>query len=155
MGYTLYRIAMTMDIMVFIVLATIVYGFFPLTPIMIIALALLDDVPIMTIAFDHAIVPPKPVRWEMDRVLTVSSILGFLAVVQSFGLLYIADTVLQLDKPHLQTMMFLQLVAGGHLMLFLTRTQKAFWAPPHPAGKLFWAIVGAGSAGWSRRCHGR
>ena len=142
MGYTLYRIAMTMDIMVFIVLATIVYGFFPLTPIMIIALALLDDVPIMTIAFDNAIVPPKPVRWEMDRVLTVSSILGFLAVVQSFGLLYIADTVLQLDKPHLQTMMFLQLVAGGHLMLFLTRTQKAFWAPPHPAGKLFWAIVG-------------
>jgi H+-transporting ATPase len=105
---------------------------------MIIALALLDDVPIMTIAFDNAIVPPKPVRWEMDRVLTVSSILGFLAVVQSFGLLYVADTVLQLDKPHLQTMMFLQLVAGEHLMLFLTRTQKAFWAPPYPAGKLFW-----------------
>ena len=53
MSYTLYRIAMTTDIMVFIVLATIVYGFFPLTPIMIIALALLDDVPIMTIAFDR------------------------------------------------------------------------------------------------------
>jgi H+-transporting ATPase len=46
---TLYRIAMTIDIMFFIVLATIAYGFFPLTAIMIIALALLDDVPIMTI----------------------------------------------------------------------------------------------------------
>jgi H+-transporting ATPase len=52
MSYTLYRIAMTLDIMVFIVLATIVYGFFPLTPVMIIMLALLDDIPIMTIAFD-------------------------------------------------------------------------------------------------------
>ena len=75
MSYTLYRIAMTTDIMVFIVLATIVYGFFPLTPIMIIALALLDDVPIMTIAFDRASVAPHPVRWEMDRVLLASSIL--------------------------------------------------------------------------------
>jgi hypothetical protein len=30
---TLYRVAMTADIMFFIVLATIAYGFFPLTPI--------------------------------------------------------------------------------------------------------------------------
>ena len=121
MSYTLYRIAMTTDIMVFIVLATVVYGFFPLTPIMIIALALLDDVPIMTIAFDRASVAPRPVRWEMDRVLAVSSILGALAVAESFGLMYVGKTVLKLDQPQLQTMMFLQLVAGGHLMLFLTR----------------------------------
>jgi H+-transporting ATPase len=38
-------------------------------------------------------------------------------------------------------MMFLQLVAGGHLMLFLTRTQRAFWQPPFPARPLFLAIV--------------
>ena len=142
MSYTLYRIAMTTDIMVFIVLATIAYGFFPLTPIMIIALALLDDVPIMTIAFDNAPVAPRPVRWEMGRVLSVSSILGTLAVAQSFGLMYLGDTVFHLDHPHLQTMMFLQLVAGGHLMLFLTRTEGPFWMPPYPAAKLFWAIVG-------------
>jgi H+-transporting ATPase len=73
MSYTLYRIAMTLDIMVFIVLATIVYGFFPLTPVMIIMLALLDDIPIMTIAFDQAVVPQRPVRWDMSRVLIISS----------------------------------------------------------------------------------
>jgi H+-transporting ATPase len=141
-AYTLYRVAMTTDIMFFIVLATIVYGFFPLTPIMIIALALLDDLPIMTIAFDNATVSPKPVRWNMPRVLTISSVLGVLAVVQSFGLMYLGDTVWHLDRPHLQTAMFLQLVAGGHLMLFLTRTPGLFWKRPHPSAKLFWAIVG-------------
>ena len=103
-SYTIYRIAMTTDIMFFIVLATIVYGFFPLTPIMIIALALLDDLPIMTIAFDNAPVSPKPVSWNMPRILTISSILGVLAVVQSFGLMYLGDTVWKLDHPHLQTM---------------------------------------------------
>lgn len=141
MSYTLYRIAMTLDIMVFIVLATIAYGFFPLTPVMIIMLALLDDIPIMTIAFDRAEVPQQPVRWDMARVLVVSSVLGALAVIQSFGLLYIGRTVLHLDAGHLQTLLFLQLVVGGHLMLFVTRTKEPLWRPPLPAPALFWAIV--------------
>jgi H+-transporting ATPase len=142
MSYTLYRVAMTTDIMFFIVLATIAYGFFPLTPIMIIALALLDDLPIMTIAYDNVPVASKPVSWDMPRVLTMSSVLGFLAVAQSFGLMYVGDSIWHVDREHLQTMMFLQLVVGGHLMLFLTRAPGPFWKPPLPAPKLFWAIVG-------------
>jgi len=141
MSYVLYRIAMTIAIMVFVVLASIYYHFFPLTAIMLIALALLDDVPIMTIAFDNASVPPQPVKWELDRVLVISSVLGLLGVIQSFGLLYLGDTLHHLDHPQLQTMMFLQLVAGGHLMLFVTRTQGTFWTPPYPSSKLFLAIV--------------
>ena len=141
MSYTLYRIAMTIDIMVFVVAATITYDFFPLTPVMIIALALLDDVPIMTIAFDNADIAPKPVKWDMHRTLVLSTVLGLLAVAQSFGLLYIGDSLYHLGKPELQTMMFLQLVAGGHLMLFVTRSPGAFWRRPYPSGRLFWAIV--------------
>ncbi len=132
MSYVLYRIAMTIDIMAFVVLASVYYGFFPLTAIMIIALALLDDVPIMTIAFDNARPSAKPVRWQMERILTVSSVLGLLAVIESFALLYVGDTVYRIDRPHLQTMMFLQLVAGGHLKLLATRTHKSLWMPPTP-----------------------
>ncbi|HVI78167.1 MAG TPA: hypothetical protein VM715_08380, partial [Candidatus Acidoferrum sp.] len=128
-------------IMVFVVLASMFYHFFPLTAIMLIALALLDDVPIMTIAFDNATVSPKPVRWELDRVLLISSVLGLLGVIQSFGLLYLGDTVHHLQHPQLQTMMFLQLVAGGHLMLFVMRTRGPLWKPPYPSSRLFLAIV--------------
>jgi H+-transporting ATPase len=95
----------------------------------------------MTIAFDNASVPSQPVRWELDRVLVISSVLGLLGVIQSFGLLYLGDTLHHLDHPQLQTMMFLQLVAGGHLMLFVTRTRGALWKPPYPSSKLFLAIV--------------
>ena len=140
-AYTLYRIAMTIDIMVFVVAASVYYDFFPLTAVMIIALALLDDVPIMTIAFDNAEVSRKPDRWNMRRVLIVSSVLGLLAVVQSFGLLFIGDSLYGLGKPELQTLMFLQLVAGGHLMLFVMRTPHPFWKPPYPNPMLFTAIV--------------
>jgi H+-transporting ATPase len=141
MSYTIYRIAMTVDIMFFVVAAMISFNYFPLTAIMIIILALLDDIPIMTIAYDNTYLNPKPVRWQMDRVLTISSVLGFLATIQSFGLLLIGKLYMQLDVPHLQTMLFLQLVAGGHLMLFLTRTRKSFWRQPHPSWPLFTAIV--------------
>ena len=50
MSYTIYRIAMTLSIMVFVVLTMLIWNIYPLTTIMIILLALLDDIPIMTIA---------------------------------------------------------------------------------------------------------
>ncbi|MEJ2654621.1 MAG: plasma-membrane proton-efflux P-type ATPase [Acidihalobacter sp.] len=140
-SYTIYRIAMTIDIMVFVVLAMLTFNFYPLTAVMIIALALLDDIPIMTIAYDNTWLSPKPVRWDMHRVLSLSSILGFLSVAQTFGLMYVGDRLLHMDIPHLQTAVFLQLVIGGHLMLFVTRNRHAFWRAPYPAWPLFGAIV--------------
>jgi H+-transporting ATPase len=85
--------------------------------------------------------PPQPVKWELDRVLVISSVLGLLGVIEGFGLLYLGDILRRLDHPQLQTMMFLQLVAGGRLMLFVTRTRGALWRPPYPNSKLFFAIV--------------
>src|SRR6516162_6309799 len=37
--------------------------------------------------------------------------------------------------------MFLQLVTGGHLLVFVTRTQRWFFLPPFPAAPLFAAIL--------------
>jgi H+-transporting ATPase len=141
MSYTVYRIAMTISIMVFVVAAMLVYNVFPLTAIMIIILALLDDIPIMTIAYDNTYLSPTPVRWEMGRVLTVSTVLGFLATMESFLLFFLGRTYLDLPLPQLQTLLFLRLAAGGHLLLFVTRTKNWFWKSPFPSWKLFTAIV--------------
>ncbi|MBN2638355.1 MAG: plasma-membrane proton-efflux P-type ATPase [Bacteroidales bacterium] len=140
-SYTIYRIAMTIDIMVFVVLAMISFNTYPLTAIMIIMLSLLDDIPIMTIAYDNTYLSPTPVRWQMDRVLTVSTILGFLSVVQTFGLLYLGHKVMFMDTAHIQTSVFLQLVVGGHLLLFVTRNKKSMWRSPHPSWHLLLAII--------------
>lgn len=157
MSYTIYRIAMTMDVMFFVVLSMLVFpkvpgtsiAFQPLTAAMIIILALLDDIPIMTIAYDRTRIDPKPVRWQMGRILSISTILGAISVVQTFGLLFIGMHFLRrelmgvmIDPAHLQTMVFLQLVVGGHLMLFVTRTAGSILFPPYPAPLLFWALVG-------------
>ncbi len=156
MSYTIYRIAMTIDVMFFVVAAIIFYphvpgvvgSFVPLTPVMIILLALLDDIPIMTIAYDNTRVSPKPVRWQMHRILTISTVLGIISVLQTLALyVYSMDNLghtlwgIMLDPPHVQTMMFLQLVVGGHLLLFVTRQQKAFFSKPAPALSLFSALM--------------
>jgi H+-transporting ATPase len=113
-----------------------------LTPIMIIALALLDDVPVMLIAYDNAVVSSKPVRWDMHRVLVTSAILAAIGIVQSSVLLRILHHRMQFPVPQVQTAMFLQLVVAGHLLLFCTRTKGPFWKPPLPNARLFWAITG-------------
>jgi H+-transporting ATPase len=149
-SYTIYRVALTMDIMFLVVLSTIFLGFQPLTAIMIVIMSLLDDIPIMTIAYDNTPVSKRPIRWKMPRMLSISAVLGFFAVVQSFALLLIGIKALSdpslrwfdlADRSQLQTVMFLQLVAGGHLLLFVTRTEKWFFLPPFPAAPLFFAIV--------------
>lgn len=142
MSYTIYRIAMTLSILVFVVLTMLIYNDYPLTTIMIILLALLDDIPIMTIAWDNAELSPKPVRWQMDRLLAISTVMGALALAQSFGLYLLARDVFGISLAQTQTMMFLRFILGGHLLLFVTRTRHPFWRPPYPSWQLFSAIVG-------------
>jgi H+-transporting ATPase len=61
------------------------------------------------------------------------------------GLRWLADPLLQgivpLDARQLQTVMFLQLAIGGHLLLFVVRTKSFLFRPPYPSARLFWAIV--------------
>jgi len=150
-SYTIYRVALTMDIMFVVVLASIFLDFTPLTAIMIVAMSLLDDLPIMTIAYDNTPVSDQPIRWQMPALLGVSAVLGLFSVAQSFGMLLIGMEALSdpgeqaalglFSKPQLQTAMFLQLVAGGHLLMFVTRTHRWFFARPFPAAPLFGAIV--------------
>jgi H+-transporting ATPase len=149
-SYVYYRIAMTLDIMFVVVMAYLFFDYQPLTAIMIVALALLDDIPIMTIAYDHVRTANRPVRWDMHHILFFSSLMGLLAIVQSFGLIlagmeWMSDPALMarfaLDHSHLQTMLFLQLAAGGHLLLFVVRTRRSIFLPPYPSWPLFLAIV--------------
>ena len=80
-SYAIYRISETIRVLLFMTLAIVVFNFYPVTAVMIVLIAVLNDFPIMMIAYDNTIVAPRPVRWDMERVLTVSSVLGVLGVI--------------------------------------------------------------------------
>jgi H+-transporting ATPase len=140
-SYAIYRIIETIRIMFFVVLAMTIFDFYPITTIMIILLAVLNDLPIMTIAYDNTWLDPKPVRWDMHRVLIVSTVLGLIGVVETFGMLVIAKMVLHLDIPHIQSLVYLKLAVAGHLTLFVARTKRPFLTKPYPAPVLLGAII--------------
>jgi H+-transporting ATPase len=137
-NYAVYRIAETVRVLIFLSLSIILLGFYPITALMIVFLAILNDLPIMMIAYDHAPVGIKPVRWQMSRIFILSTILGVLGVVSSFLLLLILKYYLGLDAGIIQTLIFLKLAVAGHLTIYLARTgQQHFWERPYPSLSLF------------------
>jgi H+-transporting ATPase len=141
-SYAIYRITETIRIMFFVVLAMIAFNFYPITAIMIILLALLNDLPIMTIAYDNTWLDPRPVRWDMRRVLSVATVLGLIGVAETFGILLIAKLVFNLNQDQIQSFIYLKLAVAGHLTLFVARTRRPFLSKPYPAPALLIAIAG-------------
>lgn len=140
-SYAIYRITETIRIMLFMVASILVFNFYPVTAVMIILLALLNDIPILAIAYDNTLIDKKPVRWNMHRVLTISTILGCIGVVSTFLLLFIVKNVFHLSIPEIQSFIFLKLSVAGHQTLFLTRTRGPFFSEPYPSRILFASIV--------------
>jgi H+-transporting ATPase len=138
-SYAIYRIAETLRVLLFMTLAILIFNFYPLTAVMIVMLALLNDGAILSIAYDNVHYKDKPEAWNMRMVLGVATVLGIIGPVAAFGLFYLADRVYHLDRPHIQTLMYLMLSVAGHITIFLTRTRGPFWSIP-PA-RILWAAV--------------
>ena len=140
-SYAMYRIAETLRVLLFVTLAILVFNFFPVTAIMIVMLALLNDGAILSIAYDNVRYKMQPEAWNMRVVLGIATVLGVVGPIAAFGLFYLGDRVFDLGHPRLQTMMYLMLSVAGHLTIFLTRTRGPFWSI-RPARILLLAVLG-------------
>ncbi len=140
-SYAIYRVAETLRVLLFMTLAILVFNFYPLTAVMIVMLALLNDGAILSIAYDNVIYKKEPESWNMGLVLRIASVLGIIGPVGAFGLFYLADRVWHLGHPQIQTLMYLMLSVAGHLTIFITRTRGPFWSI-RPARILLLAVFG-------------
>jgi H+-transporting ATPase len=140
-NYAIYRITETIRVVVFVTVAILALGFFPVAASQIVLLALLNDAAILSIAFDNVEASPLPERWDMPEVVTVAAVLGLVGVVESFSLLLVGQHALGLDHDTLRTLMYLKLSVAGHLTVFVARTRGPFWSV-RPAGILLVAVLG-------------
>lgn len=140
-SYAIYRISETIRVLLFMTLSILVFNFYPVTAVMIVLLALLNDGAILAISYDRARYSEQPEVWNMHRVLGVATLLGVAGVVSSFGLFYLVERIFQLNREMIQSVMYLKLSVAGHLTIFLTRTRGTFWSIP-PAPLLFAAVFG-------------
>jgi len=153
MNYAIYRISETVALLGFLTLAILLFKMYPVTAIMIVLLAILNDGAILSIAYDNVRHRNEPQTWDMHRVLGVATVLGVFAMVRSFGILYLGDTVFHLSNDTLRTLVYLNLSVGGHLTLFAARTHGPFWSVK-PAPILLVAVVGTQLAATLIAVHG-
>ncbi|MDE3055286.1 MAG: plasma-membrane proton-efflux P-type ATPase [Verrucomicrobiota bacterium] len=140
-SYAIYRIAETVRIIFFITSCILIYNFYPITPLMIIMLALLNDIPLLSIAYDNTSIDQNPVRWKMQQIIIIAALLGALGVIESFLLLFLLKSFTSLTLSALQSAFFLKLSVAGHQTLFVARTKNAFYRPPYPSLILLIAIL--------------
>jgi H+-transporting ATPase len=141
-SYAIYRIAETLRVLLFVTAAILIFNFFPVTAIMIVVLALLNDGAILSIAYDNVLYKNRPEAWNMRLVIGMASVLGVVGPIAAFGLFLLAKDVDHMDRPHLQTLMYLMLSVAGSLTIFLTRTRGPFWSI-RPKRILLTAVLGA------------
>ncbi len=141
LNYSIYRIAETVALLGFLTLAILLFKVYPVTAIMVVLLAILNDGAILSIAYDNVRSAGQPERWNMRVVLGVATILGSFAMLRSFGIFYLGNSVFHLNNDLVRTMVYLNLSVGGHLTLFAARTRGPFWSIK-PARILLAAVVG-------------
>ncbi|NCR39621.1 MAG: plasma-membrane proton-efflux P-type ATPase [Microcystis aeruginosa W13-11] len=133
-SYVLYRIVATIQILVFTTLAILFFNSYPITAIMIVFLAILNDGAIMTIAYDNAKISKVPQAWDMPKVLTIASVLGVVNVIATFLVYYLAGRVWGMTANQVQTYIFLNIALLGMMTLYSVRAKGPFWslAPAQP-----------------------
>jgi H+-transporting ATPase len=140
-NYAIYRIAETIRALLFLTLAILVFNTYPVTAIMIVLLAVLNDGAILSIAYDKVRYSDLPERWDMRSVLGVATTLGIIGVIASFLLFYLGETVFHLSRDTIQALMYLKLSIAGHLTVFVARTRGPFWSIK-PSRILLIAVIG-------------
>ncbi len=146
-SYAMYRISETYRLLLFLLASMLVFQEHPLSAIMIILIALLNDIPIMMIAYDHMEIAPDPISWNMKEVMTVAVGLAVVGVVSTFGLYWIGDRYWHLTQPQCRTIAFFAILCGGNLTIYLTRNRHYLFSKPLPQHKfvlatLFSQVVG-------------
>ncbi|QDT88757.1 plasma-membrane proton-efflux P-type ATPase [Gimesia algae] len=140
-SYAIYRIAETIRVLLLMTLSILIFKFYPVTAVMIVMLALLNDGAILSIAYDNVRYKRTPEAWNMRIVLGIATVLGAAGVFASFGLFYLGERVFYLDHEVIQSLIYLKLSVAGHLTIFVTRTRGPFWTI-RPARILWVAVLG-------------
>ena len=139
-NYSLYRISESFRLIVTIAVIGFIFGTYPLTPVQIILIALLNDVPIISLAFDRVAVSMKPSVMNPKKRFTLSTLFGFTGIANSMILLSIAIYVFHTPWIVIQTIFFLKLTVSGHMLVYVAHTERP-WYRYLPSKQVIWATI--------------
>lgn len=126
-AYSVYRISESFRVIVTIAILGIIYGAYPLTPIHLILLALLNDIPIISLAFNRVKIARKPSKINAKQRFILSGLFGMVGVVNSLLFFFITKNIFNLDWGIIQTAFFLKLTVSGHMLIYIAHTEEKWY----------------------------
>ncbi|MFZ1719844.1 MAG: plasma-membrane proton-efflux P-type ATPase [Candidatus Moraniibacteriota bacterium] len=139
-AYSVYRISESFRVVLTIAVLGVVYGVYPLQPIQLILLALLNDIPIISLAFNRVKIATQPSKINVKSRLLLSSLFGCVGLANSVLFVMILRGILHLDWEVIQTLFFLKLTVSGHMLIYVAHTRER-WYRYLPSSPVIWATT--------------
>ena len=126
-SYSVYRISESFRLIV----AVAVFGLWLsqplLTPVQLILLALLNDLPIITLAFNRVAVPHKPSTINVAERMQISLLYGSIGIINGVLFYLLLHHFMQLPWDMIQTLFFLKMTVSGHMLIYVAHTKERWY----------------------------
>lgn len=162
-SYAIYRITSTLHFLFFFFFA-IIFLDFTLPHLLILLIAILNDLATLVIAVDNVLISKHPDKWRIGQLLCLSTILAVFLTLFSLTHYFVAKQF-NLTFGQIQTVLYLQISSCPHFVIFSTRVGTFLWKSiPGPlflvailGTQVFamfmsifgWQAMGAEAIGWS------
>jgi len=145
-SYVIYRICITVQVVLFLVGITFIYSE-DFKALFIILLALFHDLQIVTIAYDNQVASKTPETPTVEGLLIVSYALGILMCAETllfwaFGGLVMSDEFSGGNFNYKQTCAFLQISNSSAILIFSARSTRWFFSSMPAWQLIFSAAIG-------------
>lgn len=125
--YSVYRLSESQRLIITVLVLGLIYKIYPLTPLQLILLALLNDLPIIALAFDRVKITSSPEKINVRQRLLLSSLFGITGVLNSLILFFIMNSILHLPWGMVETIFFLKLTISGHMLIYVAHTKDRWY----------------------------
>lgn len=126
-NYSVYRISESFRLVVTALILGLIIKGFPLTPVELILIAFLNDIPIITLAFDRVKRADRPADIAPKERFTLGTLFGCVGVVNSLLMYFLLANIVHLSLPIIQTAFFLKLTVSGHMLIYVAHTKERWW----------------------------
>ena len=130
-AYTLYRVSSTVHFLMFFFISILAFDF-TLSAVLIVLIAVMNDISSLVIAYDRPQISRGPEKWRLGQLLLLSFVFGSLLTLTSLASYAVGRYALHYSPAQLSTLLFLQLSAFPHSLILSTRLPGPWWsaAPP-------------------------
>ncbi len=125
--YSLYRISESFRLILTIAVLGIAYGNYPITPLQILVIALLNDLPIISLGYDRVKIAMRPARINSVSRLKRSLSFGVAGIANSLTLFFLMANVWHFSWATIQTAFFLKLIVSGQMLIYVAHTSERWW----------------------------